>query len=466
MRTIEVVLAVAILLGGILSVALYTNLQPVEANYAPLMQNLGYSAVQVLQGSQVLQLAAFQPGNSVYTNELQSAMNNLFPPNVVYRLVVYNVSSAALSGVNSIDYRPVLNLSDYTGNKPVFTYSSSFVIAPVNFSFFERTNSAPVTVYILNTSDAAYLTQFYAISNSLKQVFTSRPYFRQVVTINNTGQFYDLMFKGNFTCNGGPGCDPAQATYQAQNSVLINSFSPFTQGDVPISSANATSYINEFGNQGGYAYYAYQMGQQVSEYNMTWISLNYDFQQVSNMNTNNNAFNSNICNTYPSFDFVGVCAVFAYGANCPNNDEAEYYFVEGLSGNHNNPYSNSHSRCATIANTNSALTTTLTPLATGYENYYGVYPGYVQSTSEAYASLEPYNLKLVYNITSPVSEYYTDAIWQSPSGGYFVLFGLSGFDARLVLLTLLTFYHPALLPLTSFTSSNFVRLVVLQLGEI
>lgn len=467
MRTIEVVLAVAILIGGILSVALYTNLQPVEANYAPLMQNLGYSAVQVLQDSQVLQLAAFQPGNPTYVNELQSAMNSLFPPNVVYKLVVYNVTNATIYGVNSIGYKTVLNLSDYTGNKPVFTYSSSFVIAPVNFSFFEKTNSAPVTVYILNTSDAAYTTQFYTIAGSLKQVFTSKPYFKQVVTINNTGQFYDLMFEGGFTCNGGAGCDPAQATYEAQNSVLINSFSPFTNGDVPISSASASSYISQYGSQGGYAYYAYQLGQQVSKYNMTWVSLNYDFQQVSNVNY---PFSSSVCSSslsklepYPSFDTVGYCNLFAYNKGCPNNDEGEFYFVEGLAGKPD-PYGTANS-CQTIPTGTSAQTTGLTRLAIGYENYYGVYPGSVQSSSEAYSSLSP-PLTLLYNIASPVGKYYTDAIWKAPAGGYFAFFGLSGFDARLVLLTLLTMYHPALLPLASFTSSNFVRLVVLQLGEI
>jgi len=459
MRTIEVILAIAVLIGGILSVTLYANYQPVEANYAPLLQNLGYSAVQTLQRSQVLQLAAFDPANQFYVSELQDALNNLFPANVVYRLIVYNVTNLTQYGVNSVNYDPVLNISDYTGNKPVFTYSSSFVISPVNFSYFQKTNSAQVTVFILNTSDAAYSTRFYAIANSLKQLFTSRPYFKQVVTINNTDQFHNLMFSGSFTCSGGPGCHPASATYYVKNSVVINTFSPFTSGDVPISNGDASTYINQYFDQGGYAYYAYRLGQQVSEYNITWVSLNYDFQRVSNMETT--VFNSNVCGSYPSFETVGYCNVFAYNALCPNNNEAEYYFVEGLAGNPN-PYPS----CKTIQTSTSAQTTSLTPLAVSYENYYGVYPGAVQSTSEAYAQIS--DLIHVLDITYPVEGYYTDSIWKSPAptGGYFILFGLSGFDARLVLLTLLVFYHPLLLPLSSFTSSNFVRLVVLQLGEV
>ncbi|MEM0121305.1 MAG: hypothetical protein QW688_07710 [Thermoprotei archaeon] len=441
MRTVEVILAVAILIGGVISVSLYVNLQPAEANYASLLQNLASSAIQQLKASQTLQYAAFNPSNQVYVGELKNSMGALFPANVVYNLTVYNVQNTTVNGVTSVSYQPILSFTDYSGGKPIFTYTSSFVLSPANFSYFQKTVSAPVTVYILNMSDAVYDPQTYTIANSLKQELTSRPYFKSVVSINNTQQFDQLMSLGYFKCSASQ-CQPRRATYQAQSSVIINTFTPYAAGDVPISATWAQEYVNNYGEEGGFAYYAYRLGENVSKYNITWVSFNYEFQRVSNMETD--VFNSTICSDYPSFSIVGYCNIILPG--CRNNDEGEIYFIAGITGNQN-PYGTG-SQCDTLEILGAATPTVLTPLAQQYANHYGVYPNYNQSSSEAYT--RPNGLKLVSNVTAPISAentiYYTDSIWSSPKGGFYILFGLSGFDARLALLTLLVFYHPQLLP--------------------
>jgi hypothetical protein len=72
------------------------------------------------------------------------------------------------------------------------------------------------------------------------------------------------------------------------------------------------------------------------------------------------------------------------------------------------------------------------------------------------------------NFTVEGTVYYPAEVYMNSNGhGYLIDIGLVRIpDIRITALALLAFFHPQIIPTTSFASSGYTRLVVLQLGEV
>jgi hypothetical protein len=206
MRTIEVIIAIAILIGGVAGLTAYLSVPPPQTISSAQLTQLGYSLLQRMTASGVLQQAAFNPNNPIFVGQLESAFLASLPSNVVYNLTVYNVLQRSINGANSTSYVPVWNISNFSGRSPRFTVTISYVISPLNLSYNIKPHPYPATLFILNTSDAEgwWITGYTgsSLALALKQIFTVRQYFAQVVTINNTAQMNQLLSFGSLQSKG------------------------------------------------------------------------------------------------------------------------------------------------------------------------------------------------------------------------------------------------------------------------
>jgi hypothetical protein len=439
MRTVEAMIAVAILVGGVAGLTAYLQLPPPSSVYSNQLYNLGYSALQELTASGVLQAAAFNPDNPLYQGELQSALQAILPANVVYNLTYYNVTTNTVDGVNTTQYAPIGYISNLGGSKPKFTVTISFVVPSPNLTFILKTKPYPSTVFILNCSDALgwWITGYTAssLAVNLKQLLTQRTYFQKVITINNTNQLYTLLNNGELQVD--------QTSYSANNSIIINVFGE----SAPIPQQKIS---------GGGTEYDQWLGQQVVVYNITWVQVvGYPFYEISNTQFFTSPTTNYSCGDgYPYFGIVGICGLGPPGLNS---------FTEGFT-NVGSCSINVGAGGTTVVNASPSL------LAT--ENYYGIYVNPYQSSSRPLkfpnsCGLQP--IKAVFNnFTSGGTTYYPAEVYtNSDHRGYLIDIGLVRIpDIRITALALLEFFHPQVIPSTNFAASGYTRLVVLQLGEL
>ncbi|HLH45246.1 MAG TPA: hypothetical protein VKV31_00535 [bacterium] len=444
MRTVEAMIAVAILVGGVAGLTAYLQLPPPKSVYSDQLYNLGESALQQLTASGVLQTAAFNPDNPLYQGELQSALQAILPANVVYNLTYYNVTTNTVSSVNTTQYTPIGYISNSGGSQPKFTVTVSFVVPSPNLTFVLKTKPYPSTVFILNCSDALgwWITGYTAsaLATNLKQLLTQRTYFQKVITINKTGQLYTLLSSGALQVGN--------TQYSATNSIIINVFGesiPIPQQEIP---SGATSY-DEW------------LGQQVRGYNITWVQVvGWPFYEISNTQYFNSANKPNgySCGAgYPYFGIVGICGIGGAGLNS---------FTEGFTGG--SPCTNGISVGAPGGTSLVSASTEL--IAT--ENYYGIYVSPYQSSSRPLQNPQSCGLipiMAVFNsFTSGSTAYYPAEVYtNSEHQGFLIDIGLVRIpDIRITALALLEFFHPQVIPSTNFATSGYTRLVVLQLGEL
>jgi len=446
MRVIEVIVAIAILVGGVASLTAYTNTPAPQTIYSTQLTQLGYSALQQAEATGVLQQAAFNPNNPRYVDQMESALSAVLPSNVVYNLSFYNISQQQSQGVTTTGYIPLGSISDYSGHSPTFSVTLSYVVAPLNLSFRLTPHPYPTTLFILNNSDALgwWITGYtsYALATSLKQLFTVRHYFENVVTINSSQQMYTLLSAGSLTPKPGE-------TYNLQNSILINVFGEA----VPI----PTNLLTTKYNTGNFGAYDKWLGQQIDTYNVTWVSVvGWPFYEVTNTNqTGETVFESVGCQPY--YGIVGICSKNLQGAGLQN-------FLEGLTGQTCSPPNPSNKY------------TSLSPEADYAENYYGVYVNQFQTASRAMpiSAMQACGVTAVLPIVLPQGGYapaevYVHYLPGSPTkwSGSFVDIGLVRIpDIRVTGLALFTFFHPQVIPATNYTASDYTRLVILQLGEV
>ncbi|PSN84302.1 hypothetical protein B9Q02_09640 [Candidatus Marsarchaeota G1 archaeon BE_D] len=442
MRTIEVIIAIAILIGGVAGLTAYLSVPPPQTISSAQLTQLGYSLLQRMTASGVLQQAAFNPNNPIFVGQLESAFLASLPSNVVYNLTVYNVLQRSINGANSTSYVPVWNISNFSGRSPRFTVTISYVISPLNLSYNIKPHPYPATLFILNTSDAEgwWITGYTgsSLALALKQIFTVRQYFAQVVTINNTAQMNQLLSFGSLQSKG--------RVYSAQNSIIINVFGE----SVPISIDAVNKYKNDFTK------YDYSLGQNVSVYNITWVSVvGWPFYEVSNINQNAiSVFNSTNCPAGdPYYGVIGICGIGSPGLQ---------NFLEGLNG------------VSCSAPKPGAQNTTPIPSNIQLiENYYGIYVNPYQTASRAMnqtqmqsCGLQPY-LEIVSHYSCGNTVCYPAEVYKTAKGGYFVDIGLVRIpDIRVTALALFALFHPPVIPTTNYLATGYTRLVILKLGEI
>jgi hypothetical protein len=317
--------------------------------------------------------------------------------------------------------------------------AATYTVASSNVTFTVTPQKIAVTLYILNCSDSngwwitGYTPQILAgdLANLLS------PYFQpsSIVMIQNTTQLGQIL-------NG-----TAIGNETLQNAIIIN-----TNGEaVPIPASYASLYPNDT-----YAYYCYQLGKRVNQYNWTWVSIvGYPFYYVTNTGQL-----SGVQNTF------GIYGMEQVGQNADNGPAGLNAFLEGID---SEPYVYNNAWI-----TGSPGVVTLTSTALNNCSYYGVFPSPNQTSTRALPISPGYNLTALTTLFNPVSvsgtSYAAGAVFNhvfrggtNPTGSLFTLGVTRVPDIRLAALGILCTYNPTLYK-SQYTAAGTSMLVVLQLG--
>jgi len=431
MRTIEIFLVIIIITGAFIMSSFFAVL-PSPRRVSPLnFRRFALSTLQTLDVDYDLSETIFKPENDPAWSELQIALSACLPPNIVYNLTAYEVSS----GSGTELYTPIRSISN-AESLGVASDAASYLVASSNVTF----NVIPEkigehggggTLYILNCSDANgwWITGYTAqkLAEDLYNLLS--PYFQTTVMVQNTTQLGQVL---NGTSLQGE---------TLQNAVVINTFGEA----VPI----PAGYYTTQGSAGSYAKYCYILGQKVREHNWTWASIiGWPFYYVSNI-----GYFPDDQNTYGIYGMVKV------------GEPGLQAFLQGLD---NQSYQHSNSE------TGSPGVVYLSSEVLDYCNYYGIYPSPYQTSTRALKTsiLSNFNLTVALYIFDETGDSIPGAVYRhifkndNKITGSLLALGLTRTpDIRLTALGLLSYYKPRLYPL-EYTASNATRLVILQLGQV
>jgi hypothetical protein len=440
MRTIEVLLVIVIITGASIIASFFAFL-PQPQQVSPInLRRLALTTLEMLDSDHDLSQTVFTAINDRSWGQLQAALSASLPPNIVYNLTVYDVSSGGTqlyNIVNSISNAQSLGISSDVATDLVASSNATFNWTPEKIG----AHGAGGTLYILNCSDSngwwitGYTSQ--TLANDLYNLLS--PYFQATIMVQSTDQLSQILHGTNITSS------PYENVTSA---VIIN-----TNGEaVPIpSSYNTTGY--DSGN-GSYAYYSFLLGKATAQYNWTWVSIvGYPLYYVSNTNY--------FPNNQNGFGIYGMMAVGASGLNS---------FFEGLNNetyNYNNVWITNDS--SPLPNGDPALANVLlSSEALGYCDTYGIYPSPHQTATRALpvSILARYNLSVKSYILQQVDSWLPGAFYTHAGSGAFLALGLARTpDVRLTALGLLCGFKPRLGP-SQYGASGTSRLVVLQLGQV
>jgi hypothetical protein len=436
MRTIEVFLVILIITAAFIISSFFAVL-PQPRQVSPLnLRRLALTTLQTLDGNYDLSGTAFKSPDDPAWGRLQIALAACLPPNIVYNLTVYRVSS---SGTQL--YLPLQSISN-AESLGVSSDASSYLVASSNVTF----NVVPEkigehggggTLYILNCSDANgwWITGYtgQSLAGDLYKLLS--PYFKTTIMLQNTTQLAKIL---NGTSIQGE---------TLQNATVIN-----TVGEaVPIPSGYyATQGYDS--QHTSYAKYCYILGQKVRGFNWTWVSIvGYPLYYVSNTGL------------FPSdqntWGIYGMKLVGPAGLNA---------FLDGLD-NKGYGYDNGWI-------TGSPGIVYLSSEASYYCNYYGIYPSPYQTATRALPDsiLTTYHLpqSSVIYIFNKVNNWIPGAVYRhiaagdnKITGSLFALGLARTPDIRLTGLGLLCAFKPQLYR-SSYTATDTSRLVILQLGQV
>jgi hypothetical protein len=366
--------------------------------------------------------------------QLQIALSACLPPNIVYNLTVYEVQSENETEL----YRYIKSFSN-AENLGIQSDATSYLVASSNVTFHVTPekigqHGGGGTLYILNCSDANgwWITGYTAQSLAQDLYNLLSPYFQNTIMVQTTTQLGQIL---NGTSLQGE---------TLRNATVIN-----TVGEaVPIPSGYyATQGYDS--QHTSYAKYCHILGQKVREHNWTWVSIvGWPLYYVSNIGE----FPNNQ-NTYGIYGMVKV------------GEPGLQAFLQGLD---NQQYSYSNSQ------TGSPGDVYLSPEASYYSNYYGIYPSTHQTSTRALSKsiLNNFNLSVVLDVFNEVNDWIPGAVYRhifrndNKVTGSFLALGLTRTpDIRLTALGLLSYYKPRLYR-SEYTASGTSRLVVLQLGQV
>ncbi len=444
-RTIEVLFVIIILSGAFITVSYFTVL-PAPREVSPInLRRLSFTTLQTLDSNFDLSRAAFETDNATVWGNLQVALSACLPPDVVYKLTVYDVNSQQ-GQVYNYNYS-ISNAASLSATSDVSTYTVASSNVTFNFTpekIGESTGGT--TLYILNCSDANgwWITGYTAQSLAQDLYNLLSPYFVNTVMVQNTAQLRQLI--DNQTISGSP-------TERVQNAVVINTFgesvpmpSEYYQGNSLASLGYDPTAQSNYGY--GYVKYSWTLGNTVRMYNWTWASIvGYPFYYVSN----NAVFSS------------GQNGWGIYGMKMTNQGGSRA-FLQGLD---NQPYTYDATGVASDVGG-----VTLTNKAIEFTNYYGIYPSPYQTSTRALANsiLNSYHLSIGFNVFNPVGTSNPGAIYNHKASGSpnitgsLLALGLTRTpDVRVTGLSLLSYYQPRLYA-SQYTAAGTSRLVILQLG--
>jgi hypothetical protein len=433
-RTLEIILVIVIISGAFIATS-YLTVLPSPREVSPInLRRLAFTTLQMLDSDYGLSAAAFESGNntldSIKWSRLQTALSASLPPNVVYKLTVYNITDKS-SGIYG--YMKSLSNSDtLSSTNDVSSYTVASSNVTFNFTPQKIGEANGGTLYILNCSDANgwWITGYTAQSMAEDIYNLLSTYFVRTVIVQNTSQLAQIL-SGT----------PLQGE-TLQNAVIIN-----TCGEaVPI----PTSYCKSPYSQNSYAYYSYFLGQRANLYNWTWTSIvGYPFYYVSNTVNFSTAQNNR-----------GIYGMVETGGT------GSIAFLKGLD---NQTYSTTGDP---VTDSATRAGVTFTQPATDACNYYGIYPSSSQTSTRALSNAiqTTYHLTIGFNVFNPVSNYYPGALYNhiatgsSSVTGSLLALGLARTpDIRITALSLLSYYNPRVYA-SEFSAKDTSRLVVLQLG--
>jgi hypothetical protein len=439
MRTLEVVIVIAILTGAFVVMSYFTAL-PAPRQVSPInLRRLALTTLQTLDSSRDLSEAAFDSGNDLAWNNLQVALSSMLPPDILYNLTIFDVKSDA-TGTSL--YVPVQKLDGTTAsisNSPnlgTASDASQYFVASSNVTFNVTPekigeNGNGGTLYILNCSDANgwWITGYTAQSLAQDLYTLLSPYFSRTIMVESTADLGHIL--DGTPLNG----------ETLENAVIINTFGEA----VPIPSNYAGLY-----SQNSYAEYFYQVGKRVFQYNWTWTSIvGWPCYYVSNVNT---------FSTYDNgWGIYGMRQTGNPGLNA---------FLQGLD--------NRSSYTPGTSSTSSPGVVYLSSRVLESSNYYGIYPSQYQTSTRALPTsiITDYNLDVTTYVFNPVGGSIPAAVYRHKvtidgttqyQGGFYAIGLTRTPDIRITALGLLSEYNPRIYR-SEYSVYGTSRLAVLQLG--
>lgn len=440
MRSIEILLVIIIMTGAFLSASFFAVL-PEPRRVSPLnLRRLALTTLQALDVKHDISDIAFEVNNQTAWNQLQIALSASLPPNIIYNLTAYNLSSANGTPL----YAACKSISN-AESLGIGSDAASYLVASSNVTFNLNPQKIDATLYILNCSDAnGWWTTGYTaqkLAEDLNNLLS--PYFQTTIMVQNTTQLARILNE-----------DPLQ-NEKLRDAVVINTFGEavpipinYTQNGNLASQGYEQYYDSDQEKTFNYTRYCYTLGKKTRQFNWTWASIvGYPFYYVSNT--------QNFTNDQNSYGIYGMQQVYRGGARA---------FLQGID-NQNYVYNS-----ASIVNT-ALIIATLSTTAQYCCNYYGMYPSPTQSAVRSIdGSLlsSTYHLSYTVKIFDPVGKWFAGAVYRNvtnASGGFLALGLARTPDIRLTALGLLCYYQPQFYR-TDHTTSGTSRLVVLQLGQV
>jgi hypothetical protein len=437
MRTVEVLFVIIILIGALIITIQFAVLPPPYQVFGTNLRELSQSTLETLDIKGMLTETIFADPDDPAWGNLKKALSASLPPNVVYNLSVYDISTGS-AGV--IDYHLANSISD--AEFGVDSEAASLLVTSPNVTFTitpekvgEKTGENN-TLYILNCNDANgwWIVGYSAQTLALDLHNLLSPYFQTTVLVNSTYQLGQLL-NGTSLLTG-------EDSEKVEDAVVINTFGE----SVPIPSGYYTTVGYDPDATYKYAKYAWYLGQRTYQYNWTWVSIvGYPFYYVTNT--------AYFENDHNGWGIYGMKMIYQGGVNA---------FLQGLS---NQAYT--YNDASIIGKPGVVY---LSSEALDLCNYYGVYPAPYQTSDRALHSsiLSTYNLvatEIFDRSLPPNQEYIPAATYRHSGGGALTAIGLTRTpDIRVSVLALLMYYRPAVYR-SEFGASCTSRVVVLQLGQ-
>ena len=425
---------IIILLGAFVIATQFAVLPSPSQAFGTNLRELSQSTLETLDAQGTLSETVFKDSNDAAWGDLQKAISASLPPNMVYNLSVYDLSTTE----DVVDYQLLNSISDASFGAD--SDSASLLVASPDVTYTKEIEKIgnrtgqEITLYILNCSDANgwWITGFTGQSLATDFDNLLSPYFTTTVLVNSTSQLDSLLTNTTLTD------DPKECV---QNAVVVNTFGEA----VPISVENARSYY------GNYADYCYDLGLKVNEYNWNWVSIvGYPFYYVTNTDPSPQNPLRNLQNTKGIY---GMDDVNQAGLN---------KFLEGLTGNH---YDGHDTDNFYILLTEPVYLSSDSLL---FCDTYGIYPSSTQTASRALKTdvmVSTYELVPSKLFIDPFSPCIPAATYTNADSGVFTAIGLARIpDVRVAALALLMYYQPTI-HRSNFGDSGTSRLVTLQLGQ-
>jgi hypothetical protein len=448
MRTVEVLFVIVILLSAFFITTYFAVLPSPSQAFGTNLRELSQSTLETLDANGILSATVFKDPNDPAWADLQKALSASLPPNIVYNLNVYNLSTN--NGV--VDYTLVNSISD--ANLGAGSDASSLLVTSPDVTFTQdpqkiACSGKNITLYILNCSDANgwWITGYTGQSLAADVYDLLSPYFTTTVLINDTDDL-ELLLENSTSLEG-----------TIQNAVVVNPFGEAVP--IPDDYCEGGSHEDEGYNstRDSYSMYCYTLGVKTQQYNWTWVSIvGYPLYYVSNTETFTGP------NDHNGYGVHGMICVGTAGLNAflrgLDGQEYDAWWWDGDEWVYDNGWI-----------TSGIGVVQFTDNARDKCNYYGIYPSPSPTASRAL----PTSIETDYHLTRSAlifelkGDYSAAATYRhtggAVEGGALTAIGLTRIpDVRIAALALLVYYNPTIYK-TVFGASGTSVLVTLQLGQ-